>query len=382
MKKLQIVFLFVFLAACSSNVQVPPTVTPDIRQTPSLFPTQTLTPTATLTPTPIPTAIGGGAGKLAFTSERDGYQEIYVINSDGSNLVKLTNNITPKFDPAWSPDGKQIAFGSYNNDSGGLYIMNSDGSNPTKLIDTKRLSTYYSQAAAASGFGIGSPVWSPDGKKIGFSSSYYVGCCFAHGYTSVINADGSHLITAEGVSWSGIVFWSPDSQRIAYSGSCGGGSSICVMNADGTSHHIADGRIPTWSPDGKKIAFSSGPYNNVEVYVINVDGTNPINLTNYNKGWDGNPIWSPDGKKIAFSSYRDGNWEIYVMNSDGSDQINLTNNSATDGNPVWSPDSQKIAFVSERDGNNEIYLVDVNDSSMLKRLTENEANDYSPAWSP
>ncbi|MBI3151738.1 MAG: PD40 domain-containing protein [Chloroflexi bacterium] len=377
MKKLQIVFLFVLLAGCSSSQIVSPTVTPGIAQTPSLFPTQTLTPTSTSIPTPIPTAIGGGAGKIAFTSERDGVSEIYVMNSDGSNLIRLANNISPKFDPAWSPDGKQIAFGSYNNDSGGLYFMDADGSNPTKLIDNKELSINSYTISA------GHPVWSPDGKKIAFGGGYgSIDCCFGANNIYVMNIDGSNLINARGVSWEVFITWSSDSQRIAFdSENCDGSEGICVMNADGTTHNIADGGRPTWSPDGKKIAFRSGPYNNVEVYVINVDDTDPINLTRYRKGWDGNPVWSPDGKKIAFSSYRDGNYEIYVMNADGSDQINLTNNQAGDDEPVWSPDGRKIAFVSDRDGNNEIYLIDA-DGSNLFRLTNNDANDYSPTWSP
>src|SRR5689334_10256001 len=149
MKKLHVVFLFGLLTACSSSPEVSPTVTADIVQTPSLLPTeaampptQTLAPTSTFTPTATQTstAIGGGAGKIAFTSERDGFQEIYVIQPDGSQLSKLTNSLTPKSDPAWSPDGKKIAFASNKDNSASLYIMDASGSHPTKLIDAKDLS--------------------------------------------------------------------------------------------------------------------------------------------------------------------------------------------------------------------------------------------------
>jgi Tol biopolymer transport system component len=94
----------------------------------------------------------------------------------------------------------------------------------------------------------------------------------------------------------------------------------------------------------------------------------------------GKATFGPVGP-IAFASIRDSNLEIYVMNSDGTGQTRLTNNSAQDDSPAWSPDRSKIAFVSDRDGNNEIYVMSV-DGSGQTRLTNKSANDFSPAWSP
>ena len=101
MKKLQVVCLFLLMAGCSSSQKVLPSVTPGDLQTPSLFPTQTATPTSI--PPLILTAIGGGAGKLAFTSERNGISEIYMVNADGSNMLRLTNNDARDYSPVWSP---------------------------------------------------------------------------------------------------------------------------------------------------------------------------------------------------------------------------------------------------------------------------------------
>jgi Tol biopolymer transport system component len=406
MKKFQRFLLFVFLVGCSSPQNALPPAPPIVTQTPRLFPTttavapiQTFVPAATLTLTLTPAATGGGAGKIAFTSDQDGVPEIYVIDPDGSQLTKLGNSITPKFNPAWSPDGKKIVFGTNDSDSARLYIMNADGSSPVKLIDTEELNN---QTTLTWRFVTGccSPVWSPDGRKIAFSIAHYVGCCLSYSNIYVINADGSNLI---GISdHSALDFdpaWSPDSQKIAFNSgvewdkvglvpnSCGGKLGICVITVDNTNSIKLtsikeDGGNPNWSPDGKKIAFATSRDGKAEIYVMNADGANPVNLTHTGSPWFNGLVWSPDGKKIAFISYLDGNNdEIYVMNVDGTDLVNLTNNPTDDRGAVWSPDSRKIAFVSDRDGNSDIYVVDV-DGSNLVRLTNNDANDYSPVWSP
>ena len=364
MRKLGAIFLFVYLAACSTSETVMPTITADIPHASTPTSTQTSIP-STYTPTPaptttltaLPTAIGGGGGKIAFTSERDGYPEIYVINVDGSGLIKLENNITPKFNPAWSPDGSKIAFASNDNDTASIYIMNADGSNPTKLIDTKEISVY-DQPDPRLRFALGCchPIWSPDGKKIAFRIVHYIGGSAWHRNNYVINADGSNLINLSNHEGFSTPVWSPDSQTIAFDGSI-------------------------WSPDGKKIAFATDWGGNAEIHLMNADGTNPVRLTHSGSAWDHNPVWSPDGKKIAFLSYRDGNYEIYIVNPDGTNLVNLTKNQVDDGRQVWSPDGTKIAFVSTHDRNLGIFMIDI-DGTNLIRLTDSNANYYSFAWSP
>jgi RNA polymerase sigma factor (sigma-70 family) len=262
-------------------------------------------------------------GQIVFHSDRDGNNEIYVMDTDGGNVRRLTNNPADDIRPVWSPDGKSIAFGSMRDGNWQIYLMSPDGKNQRRISNDRA----------------GDPAWSPDGQKIAFSSA----------------RDGN--------------------------------SEIYVMDADGknvrrlTNNPATDG-FSDWSPDGQSIAFRSKRDGNDEIYVMDADGSNQRNLTN-NPADEMCPAWSPDGQSIAFNSNRNGNHKVYIMDVDGSNPRRLTNNPANEGVPAWSPDGQRIAFVSERDGGNgnsdKIYVMDA-DGKNQHRLTNNPGDDESPDW--
>jgi Tol biopolymer transport system component len=266
--------------------------------------------------------------KIAFSSNRTGSWDIYVMNSDGANQTKITDNITGAFNTSiddisisWSPDGTKIAFDSRDRGKFDVYTADSDGKNVSIFTTDPSHDCY--------------PAWSPDGSQIAFAT----------------NRDDSFEIYVKNSDGSG-------KQRI-------------------TRNTAAD-LFPSWSPDGIKIAFTSNRDSNDEIYVMNSDGSNQTRLTD-NVTADLYPSWSPDGTKISFTSDRDGNDEIYVMNSDGSNQTRLTDNPAQDDMPKWSPDGTKIVFTSNRDGNFQIYVMDA-DGSNQTRITNNSADDRWPAW--
>ena len=175
-------------------------------------------------------------------------------------------------------------------------------------------------------------------------------------------SNGARLTTDER---SSSPVWSPDGKRIAFSSSrdrSDHGSSVYTMNADGgdvrrlTNQPPRNDYQPTWSPDGKRIAFigsrvlpepdscASAPEGcNFEIYVVNADGIGETRLTN-SAGIDRNPSWSPDGNRVVFESKRDGNYEIYAVNADGTGITRLTNDPRNDGDPQWSPLGDEIAF--------------------------------------
>jgi Tol biopolymer transport system component len=316
---------------------VPPTATATLSPTNTPTPTNTPKPTATL----LPPLSGSGGGVIAFVSERDGDQEIYIMNADGSDQRRLTNDPSANGWPNWSPDGKQMAFQSNRSGALNIYVMDVLGGSQADESKVSQL---------------------------------------------------TNSLPGRGGSWEPA--WSPDGKWIVYSAQQTSGSDIFLVNLDGTGRQrltenkAIDG-CPTWSPDGKQIAFFSDRDGNWEIYVtlaphasagVNADGSNVRRLTNH-PGQDHSPAWSPDGARIAFVSERDGNEEIYLMNPDGANLRRLTHNKAEDWFPAWSPDGKRIVFSSNRDSNHEIYVMNA-DGSDQKRLTNNNAEDWGPVWQP
>ena len=276
--------------------------------------------------------------RIAFSSERDGNTDIYVMDADGKNQHRLTNHPDNDWYPSWSPDGKRIVF--FSNRDGHvhvihgwptyeIYVMDADGGNQQNLTNDPKDDR--------------SPSWSPDGKRIAFHS----------------NRDKDNP----------------------------GNTDIYVMDADGgnlqkLTENPNEDEYPSWSPDGKRVAFMSvREGRNHNIYVMDADGGNLQKLTeNLKNNWF--PSWSPDGKRIAFASDRKGdlvNFEIYVMDADGGNQQRLTENRRDDWSPSWSPDGERIAFMSHRDGNREIYVMDA-DGGNQQNLTNNPHEDWSPSW--
>ncbi|TYP95586.1 WD40-like Beta Propeller Repeat [Fodinibius salinus] len=268
-------------------------------------------------------------GKIAFTSDRDGDQEVFLMNTDGSTPTKQTDNTAADFAGPISPNGTKIAFVSNRGGSTThLYVMDADGSNVQQLT---------AAGAKVSLLG-GASSWSPDGSSLAF----------------VDERSGNLEIYTIGADGSG-------EQRL--------------------TNNSAGDESPHWSPDGSKIVYASKTDGDFEIYSMNPDGSDHQQITS-DTDYNATPRWSPDGSTIAFTSDRSGNLEIHTMNADGNDVQQLTNDPASDGLPSWSPDGSELAFYSTRDGNYEVYKTNADGSDTSVKLTDHSAADNTPYWSP
>ena len=298
------------------------TMTPvSIIETPAILSTGVL-PTFTpilddLIPTAIPN-LGSDVplnGRIVFTCFIGGFDEVCLMDADGSRRRQLTDFGSTSFYASLSPDGDQIYFSSRKDGGYEIYSMNPSGRGVRRL--TFNIGALYA------------PELSPDGDRIIFTNE----------------GNGIWTMRADGNNPHAISFrddidptWSRDGDRIAFASSRTGTRQLYVMDKSGanveqlTNLDNMGGRS-SWSPNGQYIAFYRGPTGDHNIYIVNVETKEITRLTN---GGDNlGPSWSPDGEWIAFTSFRDGNNEIYVMRPDGTSAYNLTNNPISDWQPRW-----------------------------------------------
>ena len=254
--------------------------------------------------------------RLAFVRVRGGRSDIYVVDADGGGLRRLAHAIAFRpmpgapsagfgANPAWSPDGGRIAFMSNRDGTDDIFVVNADGSglrNLTRSQGHDRTRIWKGRKHKRIFWSSLDEQWSPDGRTIVFrserdrpSASERAACrprC-ARSEIYVINADGSGLrrLTHNWKS-DGAPVWSPDGRKILFLRSgwepANVSGDVYVMNADGSdqrnltrsaTHPFATDTAPSWSPDGRKILFVSSRTRNGEIYVMNADGSGLLKLT-------------------------------------------------------------------------------------------------------
>lgn len=275
--------------------------------------------------------------KLAFVSDRDGerirttievraVKEIYVSDYDGANQRRFTVNHTLNLNPAWSPDGRSLAYTSYIRGVPDIFIANIyQGTAPENPLHGKTEENFL-------------PVFSPDGTKIAFES----------------NRDGN--------------------------------AEIYVMNRDGSglrriTNHPSIDTTPTWSPSGTQIAFVSDRTGNPQIYVVGADGLNFMPLTVGLESYCDRPTWSPAPfNEIAYASRGGGGNDIKVIDLATRERRQITFGEGSNESPAYAPNGRHLAFSSTRAGRlRQIFLIDRMGKD-VRQLTR-AGNNQTPAWS-
>jgi len=297
--------------------------TPDQPSAPE--PTSTAPSIATTLPVTPPAPSNENSVKwIAFNSRMAGNSDIYIIDTNGKNLTKLTDGPGHDLYPSWSPDGTRIVYQTYDGEDQELAIV---------IVSTHEIFQLTNNTCNDWG-----PVWSVD-------------------------------------NW--IVFYSDcNSERNIYKIRENGTGLTQLTFTSGSNSWF-----PSWSPDGKKITFSSNRSGKYYIYSMNSDGRNAVELA---KGCFSN--YSPDGSQILYGVYCDDTDALWLMNADGSNQHPITKGFEC-RNATWSPDGTKIIFQLSRttkEGPFALYIMSLDkpERSNWVLLTDFDVNGVSPVWQP
>ena len=261
--------------------------------------------------------------RIAFANDSSGRKEIYIVDYDGYNLVKLTSDKSISLLPRWDASGTKLYYTTYRNGNPQIY-----------MVDLKE-------------------------KEI------------------------SPVIKEKGLNLIGDV--SADNKKLVMTLSRGENPSIYIKELSSgrtlqlTDKYGVDGS-PSFSPDGKFVTFVSNRAGNPQIYVMDLETKQTRRLTKFN--WTDTPQWSPNGDWIVFAGRQAANHpiDIFIVDITGGQIRQLTADSGSNEDPCWSADGRFLAFTTNRAGKRQIYVMDA-DGSAQHLIANIRGNSFTPSWS-
>jgi Tol biopolymer transport system component len=294
------------------------------------------------------------SNQIAYIGKYQGTPALYLANADGSERTLLVRGVSDHTSFSWSPDGNRLAVTRGGGAKKEIWLVNTDGSGLTRL-------THSAGKGKPTDFDFSEdPSWSPSGTQIAFDGQRGVSLTQSI-YAIGVGGSGERRLTQRArpiffpayapdghilfEEWQG--HWSPPDPSGVTEWEHNGRIDLYTMNADGSGkrriarirnefNHCA---CAVWSPDGTQIAYEAAESGGKpDIWVMNSDGTGRTQLT-HSPARDENPDWSPDGTRIAFYSERTGNAQIWVINADGSGEQRITHDPWYDQAVRWRPTS-------------------------------------------
>jgi TolB protein len=251
--------------------------------------------------------------KIAFVSNRDKNEELYLMDYDGANQARLTYNKVNDSNPAWDPSGQRLAYSSWQNMGVGVFILDVYAGKRTPV--SLKGGNY-------------TPAWSPDGKKLAFSSSM----------------GGNHEIYVAEIE----------------------SNPTRVGKLKQLTFNPGVDIAPSWSPNGREIVFTSDRGGTTQIYIMDAEGGNPRRISEGANHHDA-PAWSPNGDRIVYVARVDNVFDLYLYHISGRIS-KLTESNARNESPSWSPDGRHVVYTSNVSGTNQIHVIDV-DGANPRKLT-------------